>query len=79
MFLVGGSCLHTNQTTLIAGIVPDRVASIILRYPSTTVVAAVANNVVVVSVPHPGSSLWHPISMTWRAANGHIIKTFKRL
>jgi len=79
MFLVGGSCLHTNQATLIAGIVPDSVASITLRYPSITVTAAAVNNVVVVSVPHPGSPLWHPISMTWRAANGHIIKTFNGL
>lgn len=79
MFLVGGSCLHTNQATLIAAIVPDRVASITLRYPSITVTAAVVNNVVVASVPHPGSPLWRPISMIWRTANGHIIKTFNGL
>ena len=79
MFLVGGSCLHTNRATLIAGIVPDAVASITLRYPSITVTASVVNNVVVASVPHPGGPLWHPISMTWRAADGHVIKKFASL
>jgi hypothetical protein len=79
MFLAGGSCLHTTKATLIAGIVPDPVTSVTLRYPSVTITAAVVNNVIVASVPHPGSPLWHPISMTWRAANSHVIKTFNRL
>ena len=79
MFLVGGSCLHTDQATMIAGIVPNPVASITLRYPWITVTAAVVNNVVVASVPHPGSPLWHPISLTWRAANGRAIKTLSHL
>jgi hypothetical protein len=79
MFLIGGSCLHTSQATLIAGIVPDAVARITLRYPSITVTATAINNVVVAAVPHPGSALSQPIAMTWRSADGHIIKTFNRL
>jgi hypothetical protein len=78
-FLVGGSCLHTKQATLIAGIVPDGVTSVTLRYPSMTIEAAVVNNVVAASVPHPGGPLWHPLLVTWRAADGHVIMTFSTL
>jgi len=77
--LVGGSCLHTNQAALIAGIVPDGVASITVRYPSVTIRTAVVNNVVVASIPHPGGPLWRPLAVTWRAADGRAIKTFSSL
>jgi hypothetical protein len=75
MFLVGGSCLHTSNATLIAGVVPDRVASITLHYPASSLTITPVGNVVAASIPDPGGPLWHPLSITWRSANGTIIKT----
>jgi len=75
MFMVGGSCLHTAQATLIAGVVPDGVATVTLRYPASTFTTTPVNNIVVANVPHPGVPLDRPLTMTWRAANGTIIKT----
>jgi hypothetical protein len=75
MFLVGGSCLHTTNATLIAGVVPDRVTSITLHYPASTLTITPVGNVVAASIPDPGGPLWHPLSTTWRSANGTIIKT----
>ena len=74
-------------------IVPDGVASVTLRYPAgrasgysakisppVTITTAPVDNMVVVSVPRSagGGPIWVP-TMIWRAANGHIIKTFDRL
>jgi hypothetical protein len=75
MFLVGGSCLHKTNATLIAGVVPDRVASITLHYPASTLTITPVGNVVEASIPDPGGPLWHPLSTTWRSSNGTIIKT----
>ena len=74
-------------------IVPDGVATVALRYPAGrasgyspkisppfTVITAPVNNEVVVRVPRSGGSgsILVP-TMIWRAANGHIIRTFKTL
>jgi hypothetical protein len=79
LFLNGGSCLQTASATLIAGVVPDGVATITVRYPTDTITATVVNNVVVASVPHPGGPLWRPVRVTWRDADGHTINTLHRL
>jgi hypothetical protein len=73
-FLVGGSCLHTSHATLIAGVVPDGVAAVTLRYPSTTITLTAVSNVVAAAVPNPGGPLWRPLVMVWRSADGAIIK-----
>jgi len=75
LFLVGGSCLHTSHATLIAGVLPDGVASITLRYAASTVTLTAAENIVAAAVPKAGGPLDRPLSMTWRAADGTIIKT----
>ena len=75
MFIAGKFGPNSTGTPLIAGVVPDGVATITVHYPTTTVTAAAVNNVVVASVPHPGGPLQHPPLTVWRAANGHIIKT----
>jgi hypothetical protein len=74
-------------------IVPDGVAKVTLRYPAGrasgyspktsppfTITTIPVNNEVVVSVPRSGGGgpIWVP-TMIWRAANGHIIKTFHKL
>jgi len=77
----------------IAMIVPDGVASVTLHYPAGrasgyspvisppfTITAAPVNNELVVRVPRSagGGPIHHP-TMTWRAADGHIIKQFNKL
>jgi hypothetical protein len=79
LFLAGGSCLQAASATLIAGVVPDGVATITVRYPTDTVTATVVNNVVVASVPHPGGPLWRPVRVTWRDANRRTINTLDHL
>jgi hypothetical protein len=83
----------TSTSATITMIVPDGVASVTLRYPAGrasgyspkisppfTVTTAAVNNLVVVGVPRSagGGPIRKP-TMIWRAANGHIIKTFDRL
>ena len=73
-------------------LVPDGVATVTLRYrarhigglgrrilPALTVTGHAVNNAVVVSVPRTSAQAQTIQSMTWRAANGSIIKTFSRL
>jgi hypothetical protein len=80
----------STQAT-ITMIVPDGVASVPLRYPagrasgyspkiSPPITTTPVNNELVVSAPRSagGGPIWQP-KMIWRAANGHIIKTFNRL
>jgi hypothetical protein len=82
----------STQAT-ITMVVPDGVASVTLRYPAGrasgysptisppfTVTTAPINNELVVSVPRSagGGPIWQP-TMIWRAADGHIIKTFNEL
>jgi hypothetical protein len=73
-------------------IVPDGVASVTLRYPpgpangftpkiispAFTLSTRVVNNVMLANVPRNsgGGAISKPTVMVWRAADGHIIKTF---
>jgi hypothetical protein len=75
LFLVGGSCLHTSRATLLAGVVPDGVAAITLRYPSSTLTMTSVDNVVAAAVPNPGGPLSRPLTMVWRSRDGTILKT----
>jgi hypothetical protein len=73
-------------------VVPDGVAHVTLHFPAgpangfhkniispaVTVTTSPVGNVVVVRVPRSGGTIGRA-TMTWRAANGHIIKTFNRL
>jgi len=80
-------------STTITMIVPDGVASVTLHYPAGrasgyrprisppfTITRRVLNNELVVTVPRSGGpESISGIRMTWRAANGHVVRTFKRL
>jgi hypothetical protein len=70
--------------------VPDGVAAVTLHYPAgrvggysrkmapaATVTAIPVNNIVVVTVPRGGGNGDSWTTMTWRAANGTIIKTIR--
>ena len=72
---LGGSCLHTSRATLLAGVVPDGVAAITLRYPSSTLTMTSVDNVVAAAVPNPGGPLSRPLTMVWRSRDGTILKT----
>ena len=90
---VGTGPPGSGTSATITMIVPDGVATVTLRYPAGrasgyspkisppfTVITAPVNNELVVRVPRSGGG--GPIlvpTMIWRAANGHIIRTFKRL
>jgi hypothetical protein len=89
---VGTGPPGSDTSATITMIVPDGVANVTLRYPAGrangyspkisppfTITTDPVNNVVVVIVPRgAGGPIWAP-KMIWRAANGHIIKTFDRL
>jgi hypothetical protein len=73
-------------------LVPDGVASVTLRYPAGkiggfdrqhapafTTTTNVVGNLLVVTVPRGGNRLTAPMTMTWRAATGTMVKTFSRL
>ena len=74
-------------------LVPDRVAEVTLHYPAgrasgyspkisppVTIVTAPVENQVVVSVPRSaGGGTIRKVKMIWRAADGHVIRTFNRL
>ena len=83
-----GSFGHTTVETL----VPDGVATVTLHYPAGkiggfdrhhgpafTITTHAVDNLLVVSVPRSGNRLMAPMTMTWRATNGTIVKTFGRL
>ncbi len=74
-------------------IVPDRVASVTLRYPAGrasgyspkvsppfTVTTAPVGNEVVVTVPRSagGGPIWKP-TMIWRTSGGRVLRVFRRL
>jgi hypothetical protein len=78
--------------TTIQGLVPDGVASVTLYYPAGkiggfdrrhapafTTTTNVVGNLLSVTIPRGGNRLTAPMTMTWRAADGDIIKTFHRL
>lgn len=83
----------SSTSSTIAMIVPDGVAKVTLRFPAGrasgyspkispafSVTTAAVNNEVVVSVPRSGGGgAIHQATMIWRAADGHITKTFDRL
>jgi len=80
----------SSTSATITMVVPDGVAKVTLYYPAGpasgyspkisspfTITTTPVENLVVVSVPR--SSPLQRGTMIWRAANGHIIKTFSRL
>ena len=89
-----GGLLLVNQLdrrTTVSGLVPDGVATITLHYPAAlasgpgthalpaiTITAKPIDNIVAVTVPRSGRLAQTP-DMTWRSANGHMIKTFNGL
>lgn len=83
----------SSTSATVTMIVPDGVASVTLRYPAgrasgyskkisppITITTTPVNNMLVLRVPRSagGGPIWTPM-MIWRAANGHIIKTFNKL
>ena len=73
-------------------LVPDRVAAVTLRYPAGkaggsnshhapafTTTTRPVGNVIVVTIPRSFDRLIAPMTMTWRAATGKTVKTFRRL
>ncbi|HEV2944970.1 MAG TPA: hypothetical protein VGX26_07655 [Solirubrobacteraceae bacterium] len=80
-------------SSTIAMIVPDGVAKVTLRFPAGrasgyspkisppfTITTAPVNNELIVRIPRSGGGgAIHQATMTWRAANGHTLKTFNRL
>jgi hypothetical protein len=83
----------SSTSSTVTMVVPDGVASVTLRFPAGrasgyspkisppfAVMTAAVNNEVVVRVPRSGGGgAIHQATMTWRAADGHVIKTFNRL
>jgi hypothetical protein len=84
----------SSTRATITMIVPDGVAVVTLRYPAgrasgysprisppVTITSAPVNNELVVSVPRSagGGPIRRPTVMIWRAADGHVIRTFHRL
>ena len=90
---VGTGSPGSSTSTTITMIVPDGVANVTLHYPAGpasgytrkisppfTITTTPINNEVVVKVPRDaGPEAVGGITMIWRAANRHIIKTFNRL
>jgi hypothetical protein len=87
---VGGSGT-ANRSTL-EMLVPDGVATVTLHYPAVTIGGSglrgapalttrtkVVGNFVVIDVPRGPQRLFRPVTMTWYAANGHVVKTFTGL
>jgi hypothetical protein len=82
----------SSQSCTITMVVPDGVASVTLRFPAgpangfrknvispaATVTTNPVGSLVAVKVPRSGGTIGQA-TMTWRAANGHVIKTFSRL
>jgi hypothetical protein len=90
---VGTGPPGSSTSETITMVVPDSVAEVTLKYPAGrasgyspkisppfTITSAPVNNLLVVRVPRTGGPEGvEGITMIWRAANGHIIKTFDRL
>jgi len=88
--LSGGTASFGQST--INGLIPDGVATVTLRYPAGkiggfdrnhapafTTTVRIVGNLLVVTIPRGGNRLIAPMTMIWRAPDGHIIKTFSRL
>jgi hypothetical protein len=83
----------SSTSATITMLVPDGVARVTLRYPAgrasgyspkisppVTITTAPVQNEVVVTVPRSGGGgTIRKVKMIWRAADGHVIKTFDRL
>lgn len=84
----------SSTSATIEMVVPDGVATVTLHFvpgpangfhkrvisPPYTVTTQVVSNLVVVRVPRSSGTIMHAgDTMTWRAADGHIIRTFNRL
>lgn len=91
---LGGGPPGSSRSSTLEMVVPDGVAMVTLHLragpangfhksvisPPATITTAVVNNLVVVRVPRSsGTATATGDTMTWRAADGHIIKTFNRL
>jgi hypothetical protein len=90
---VGSGPPGSSTSETITIVVPDGVATVTLHYgpgpasgytkkisPAFTITSPVINNELVVLLPRSVSLEGVPgVRMIWRAANGHIIKTFDRL
>ena len=88
---VGTGPPGSSTSETVTMIVPDGVSKVTLRYPAgrasgyspaisppVTITAAPLNNELVVRVPRTGGTI-HQVTMIWRAADGHVIRTFDRL
>lgn len=70
---------HPRGGALIAGIVPDGVATITLHHaagegdPARTITSTVVNDVAAFEVPRHTAHQDFPSDRVWRAADGHII------
>jgi hypothetical protein len=68
--------------TILSGVVPDGVASIVVHYsarhgdPARTLTASVINNVAVLKVPARTADQPFPTKIIWRSASGRVIRTF---
>jgi hypothetical protein len=80
------------SSTTITMLVPDGVTTVTLRYPAgriggfnrhhapaTTLIAKIASNLMVITVPRSGNRATDSMTMTWRSPHGRTIKTFNRL
>jgi hypothetical protein len=47
--------------------------------PAFTVTTNIVGNLLVVTIPRGGNRLLAPMTMTWRSANGTIVKTLHTL
>ena len=79
----------SSTSCTVTMVVPDRVASVTLHFPAgpangfhknvispaATVTTQPVGNLVAVRVPRSGGTIGPPATMTWRDANGHVIKT----
>lgn len=80
---VMGAAIPAGSATVVSGVVPDRVAKVTLDYPRVaraghaarafSVSARPLNNVFVASLPR-GFGVTAPDTITWRAADGAVIK-----
>jgi hypothetical protein len=83
----------SSTSATITMLVPDSVALVTLRYPAgrasgyspkisppVTITTAPVENEVVVTVPRSGGGgAIRKVRMIWRAADGHVVRTFNRL
>lgn len=86
---IGAGPPGSSTSATVTIVVPDGVATVTLRfpagrasgyspriYPPFTVMTTPVNNEVVITVPRSaGGSAIHHGEMTWRGADGHVIKT----